>query len=84
MVRRQDAIEYMCRNAVPAVIELEHFGVPFSRTPEGTIYQRPFGGHTVRHGQAMQNGLVQQRIERACYPPYSLSAMLEAPGGIFY
>jgi succinate dehydrogenase / fumarate reductase flavoprotein subunit len=41
----QDAIEYMCRNAMPAVIELEHMGVPFSRTEEGKIYQRPFGGH---------------------------------------
>lgn len=49
----QDAIEYMCRNAVPAVVELEHYGVPFSRTPEGTIYQRPFGGHTVNHGESM-------------------------------
>lgn len=51
----QDAIEYMCRNAMPAVIELEHMGVPFSRTENGTIYQRPFGGHTVRHGEAMAN-----------------------------
>ena len=42
----QDAIEYMCREAVPAVIELEHFGVPFSRTEDGRIYQRPFGGMT--------------------------------------
>ncbi len=49
----QDAIEYMCRNAIPAVIELEHFGVPFSRTDEGKIYQRPFGGHTLNHGKAM-------------------------------
>src|SRR5487761_1436523 len=49
----QDAIEYMCREAVPAVIELEHFGVPFSRTEEGKIYQRPFGGHTVQYGGAM-------------------------------
>ncbi len=49
----QDAIEYMCRNAIPAVIELEHFGVPFSRTEEGKIYQRPFGGHTVQYGGAM-------------------------------
>ena len=46
----QDAIEYMCRNAVPAVIELEHFGVPFSRTALGTIYQRPFGGHMQDYG----------------------------------
>src|SRR5271163_4834314 len=43
----QDAIEYMCREAIPAVVELEHYGVPFSRTEAGKIYQRPFGGHTV-------------------------------------
>src|SRR3990167_4657067 len=49
----QDAIEYMCRNAIPAVIELEHMGVPFSRTEEGKIYQRPFGGHTINYGESM-------------------------------
>src|ERR1700686_5037030 len=47
----QDAIEYMCRNAIPAVIELEHFGVPFSRTEDGRIYQRPFGGHMMEYGE---------------------------------
>jgi len=47
----QDAIEYMCRNAIPAVIELEHMGVPFSRTEDGRIYQRPFGGHTMDYGE---------------------------------
>jgi len=47
----QDAIEYMCREAVPAVIELEHQGVPFSRTEEGKIYQRPFGGMTTNYGE---------------------------------
>ena len=47
----QDAIEYMCREAIPSVIELEHFGVPFSRTDEGKIYQRPFGGMTTRYGK---------------------------------
>ena len=46
----QDAIEYMCREAVPAVIELEHFGVPFSRTEDGKIYQRAFGGMTKNFG----------------------------------
>jgi succinate dehydrogenase / fumarate reductase flavoprotein subunit len=46
----QDAIEYMCREAPGAVIELEHFGVPFSRTDDGRIYQRPFGGMTTRYG----------------------------------
>ncbi|MDR2872776.1 MAG: succinate dehydrogenase flavoprotein subunit [Xanthomonadaceae bacterium] len=47
----QDAIEYMCREAIPAVIELEHYGVPFSRTEEGKIYQRPFGGMTTKYGE---------------------------------
>ena len=54
----QDAIEYMCREAVPAVHELEHFGVPFSRTEDGKIYQRPFGGHMRDFGEAP--------VERAC------------------
>ena len=49
----QDAIEYMCREAVPAVLELEHYGVPFSRTDQGTIYQRPFGGQTISYGKQM-------------------------------
>src|SRR6201991_1021362 len=54
----QDAIEFMCREAVPAVLELEHFGVPFSRTIDGKIYQRPFGGQTLDFGKAM--------AQRAC------------------
>src|SRR3954470_2185296 len=47
----QDAIEYMCREAIPAVYELEHYGVPFSRTEDGKIYQRPFGGHMTKNGE---------------------------------
>jgi succinate dehydrogenase / fumarate reductase flavoprotein subunit len=47
----QDAIEYMCREAIPAVVELEHLGVPFSRTEAGTIYQRRFGGHTTEYAK---------------------------------
>ncbi|MGK7867082.1 succinate dehydrogenase flavoprotein subunit [Falsiroseomonas sp. E2-1-a20] len=47
----QDAIEYMCREAIPAIIELEHYGVPFSRTEDGKIYQRPFGGHMQDYGK---------------------------------
>ena len=47
----QDAIEYMCREAIPSVIELEHYGVPFSRTQDGKIYQRPFGGMTTHYGE---------------------------------
>ncbi|MBI4967669.1 MAG: succinate dehydrogenase flavoprotein subunit [Rhodospirillales bacterium] len=54
----QDAIEYMCRSAIPAVYELEHFGVPFSRTEDGRIYQRPFGGHMRNFGEAP--------VQRAC------------------
>ena len=49
----QDAIEYMCREAIPAIIELEHYGVPFSRTVDGKIYQRPFGGMTTRFGEGV-------------------------------
>jgi succinate dehydrogenase / fumarate reductase, flavoprotein subunit len=47
----QDAIQYMCREAIPAIIELEHQGVPFSRTEDGRIYQRPFGGMTTHYGK---------------------------------
>ena len=49
----QDAIEYMCREAMPSVIELEHYGVPFSRTEDGKIYQRPFGGMTTNYGEGI-------------------------------
>lgn len=48
----QDAIEYMCREAIPSILELEHYGLPFSRTKEGKIYQRPFGGMTTHYGEA--------------------------------
>jgi succinate dehydrogenase / fumarate reductase flavoprotein subunit len=49
----QDAIEFMCKEAPAAVIELEHYGVPFSRTDEGRIYQRPFGGMTTHYGKGI-------------------------------
>jgi succinate dehydrogenase / fumarate reductase flavoprotein subunit len=55
----QSAAEIMCREAIDAVIELEHFGLPFNRTPEGRIDQRRFGGHTRNHGEAP--------VRRACY-----------------
>jgi succinate dehydrogenase / fumarate reductase flavoprotein subunit len=55
----QDAIEFMCEEAVTAVYELEHMGLPFSRTPEGRIAQRPFGGHT--------NNETGKPVRRACY-----------------
>lgn len=50
----QDAIQYMCQNAPAAILELEHYGVPFSRTKEGKIYQRPFGGMTTHYGKGKQ------------------------------
>lgn len=54
----QDAIEFMCREAPKVVYELEHFGMPFDRNPDGTIYQRPFGGHTASWGE--------KPVQRAC------------------
>jgi succinate dehydrogenase / fumarate reductase flavoprotein subunit len=54
----QDAIEFMCREATNAVYELEHFGMPFDRNANGTIYQRPFGGHTANFGE--------KPVQRAC------------------
>jgi succinate dehydrogenase / fumarate reductase flavoprotein subunit len=54
----QDAIEFMCREAPKVVYELEHFGMPFDRNADGTIYQRPFGGHTANFGE--------KPIQRAC------------------
>ena len=49
----QDSIEYMCKNAAEAIYELEHFGLPFSRTEDGKIYQRPFGGMTKNYGEGI-------------------------------
>jgi succinate dehydrogenase / fumarate reductase flavoprotein subunit len=54
----QDAIEYMCKTATEVVYELEHFGMPFDRNPDGTIYQRPFGGHMSNFGE--------KPVQRAC------------------
>jgi succinate dehydrogenase / fumarate reductase, flavoprotein subunit len=54
----QDAIEFMCREAPKVVYDLEHMGMPFDRNPDGTIYQRPFGGHTANYGE--------KPVERAC------------------
>ena len=54
----QDAIEFMCREAPNAVYELEHMGMPFDRNADGTIYQRPFGGHTANYGE--------KPVQRAC------------------
>ena len=63
----QDAIEYMCREAPDAVVELEHYGVPFSRTEDGRIYQRAFGGMTTHYGegQAMRTCAAADRTGHA-------------------
>src|ERR1700716_3781748 len=61
----QDAIEYMCREAVPAVIELEHLGVPFSRTEAGKIYQRRFGGPTTDYAKGEMGFCARAASERA-------------------
>src|SRR6516165_10501892 len=72
----QDAIEYMCRNAIPAVIELEHFGVPFSRTEDGSIYQQPFGGHDgLRRGRPGEARLRRRGSHRPCDYPHPLPAV---------
>src|SRR5260221_103480 len=55
----QDAIEFLCREAPKVVIELEHFGMPFDRNADGTVYQRPFGGH-------MQNFGAGPAVQRSC------------------
>ena len=52
--RAQDAIQYMCKEAPKAVLELENYGLPFSRTNEGKIYQRPFGGQSLEFGKGGQ------------------------------
>ena len=77
----QDAIEFMCREASQCVYELEHFGMPFDRNPDGTIYQRPFGGHSQnfgekpvhrscaaadRTGHAMLHTLYQRNVRANC------------------
>lgn len=77
----QDAIEFMCREAAQCVYELEHFGMPFDRNPDGTIYQRPFGGHSQnfgekpvhrscaaadRTGHAMLHTLYQRNVRANC------------------
>jgi succinate dehydrogenase/fumarate reductase flavoprotein subunit len=59
----QDAIEYVCREPVPAVLQLKHCGVPFSRMEDGRIHQRPFGGQTLEYGKEMPSALAQQPTE---------------------
>ena len=82
----QDAIEYMCRNAPAAVYELEHYGLPFSRTEDGKIYQRPFGGMTTeyRRGPARAENLRRGGPHRPCHAAYALWAIAAALGGVLH
>src|SRR5438552_3142941 len=71
----QDAIEYLCRNAPAAVYELDHWGVPFSRTEAGKIYQRPFGGMTTEFGKGV--------AQRTCPPLQDMESVQFPPTGIY-
>ena len=81
----QDAIEYLCRNAPAAVVELEHWGVPFSRTEDGKIYQRPFGGMTteLRQGDGAAH-LRRRRPHRPCHAAYALRPGAAPPHRILH
>ena len=70
----QDAIEYMCREAPKVVYELEHFGMPFDRNADGTIYQRPFGGHTANYGE--------KPVQRACAAADKVSESMAPKVGV--
>jgi succinate dehydrogenase / fumarate reductase, flavoprotein subunit len=77
----QDSIEYLCRNAPAAVYELEHWGVPFSRTEEGKIYQRPFGGMTTHY---RPTHLRSRRPHRPRDPAYPLRRLAQARGRVLH
>jgi succinate dehydrogenase / fumarate reductase flavoprotein subunit len=75
----------MCREAIPAVIELEHFGVPFTRTEAGTIYQRRFGGHTTEFAQgdmAYRACAAADRTGHAILTPYISNASSIRPASL--
>lgn len=77
----QDAIHYMCKEAPNTVLELEHYGVPFSRTPEGKIYQRAFGGQSLEFGKGSQLPLCEHVVYH-CFKvvkPIDVQPQLIAP-----
>ena len=81
----QDAIEYMCRQAVPTVLELEHAGMPFSRTEDGKIYQRPFGGHMSDFGKTSGTPRLRSGGSNGtCFAPHALWASPAGRSRIFY
>jgi hypothetical protein len=81
-----DAMEYLAREAPKAVYELEHYGVPFSRTEEGKIYQRPFGGHTtrIRRRPAGAAHLRRRRPHRPRHPAHALRPVAEEQRGVLH
>src|SRR6266700_2806804 len=88
----QDAIEYLCRHAPAAVYELEHWGLPFSRTEDGKIYQRPFGGMTTHYGKgtaqrtcaaADRTGHGNAMVLRAGLPLQDMEFVQFHPTGIY-
>ena len=82
----QDAIEYLCRHAPAAVYELEHYGLPFSRTEDGKIYQRPFGGMTtrLRRGPAGAAHVRRRRPHRARHAAHALRPVAAPLGGVLH
>ena len=81
-----DAMEYLAREAPKAVYELEHYGVPFSRTEDGRIYQRPFGGHTTEFGEGppVQRDLRGGRPDGPRNTAHALRPVAEAQGGVLH
>ncbi|HMS13794.1 MAG TPA: FAD-binding protein [Microthrixaceae bacterium] len=67
----QDAVDIMCKEAIHAIVDLEHMGLPFDRLPDGRISQRRFGGHT--------NNETKKAVMRACHPPARRSVATSAP-----
>ena len=81
----QDAIEYMCKEAPASVIELEHYGVPFSRTEDGRIYQRPFGGMTTRLRQRHRAAHLRRGGSHGSRDAaHAVSAVAEALGRVLH
>ena len=82
----QDSIEYLCREAPKAVYELEHWGMPFSRTEEGDIYQRPFRRHDAKYGQrpARPAHLRRRRPHRPRYAAHALRPILAPHSRVFH
>ncbi|XWS42049.1 hypothetical protein CRYUN_Cryun17cG0135300 [Craigia yunnanensis] len=80
-LRDQDAIQYMCREAPKAVIELENYGLPFSRTEDGKIYQRAFGGQSLDFGKGSCQGVIALNMEDGTLHRFCAASTILATGG---